>query len=264
MKHIIFTEKELEGVFSGKRAKKERSKYWNLLKTFGLFIGITAVIFVGFNYQELYKNLDYWYKTNYKNTDQAATMQTDPTQDILNKLGQQGNLKEALPALPEISDSSMTIPSINVTTPIIWNIPNTPEATLSNLKNGVIHISGTALPGQKGNVFISGHSSNYPWIRSDYNNIFALLNKMVIGDMVHLKYQQKDYLYKISEIKIVKPDDASVMQSTNSSILSLMTCTPVGTNLKRLVVIGSQVYPDAAQNTKTGTKNNLTMPKKVR
>ena len=52
MKHIIFTEKELEGVFSGKRAKKERSKYWNLLKTFGLFIGITAVIFVGFNYRK--------------------------------------------------------------------------------------------------------------------------------------------------------------------------------------------------------------------
>ncbi len=261
--HIIFTEKELESVFSGRKAKKERSKYWNVLKTFGLFIGITLIIFVGFNYQQLYKNLNYWYKTNYKKTDLTA-VQTDPALDILNKLAQDNsNTTQALPPLPQINDSSMVVPSIDVSTPIIWNVPNTSEATLSNLKNGVIHIQGTALPGEKGNVFISGHSSNYPWVKSDFNNVFALLNKVVVGDVIHLKYQQKDYIYKVSEIKIVKPNDSSVMQSTSSSILSLMTCTPVGTNLKRLVVIANQVYPNSSSNTKTGTKNNPTMPKKL-
>jgi len=262
MKHIIFTEKELESVFSGKKAKKERAKIFNILKTFGIFISITVVIFIAFNYQELYKNLNYWYKTNYQKNSQQA--ETDSAQQILDKLAQDGKKStNSLPELPQIADNHLIIPSINIDAPVTWNVANTTEATLSNLKNGLIQINGTALPGQKGNVFISGHSSNYPWVKSDYNNIFALLNKVVIGDYVQLKYNNKDFLYKISEIKVVKPEDSSVMQSGNSSILTLMTCTPVGTNLKRLIVIANQVYPNPFYNTASSAQNNQKMPNKI-
>lgn len=261
MKHIVFTEKELEGVFSGKKAKKEKAKYFNILKTFGVFILITIIIFVGFNYQQLYKNLDYWYQTNYKNNGKEQAISDE--QSILNKIANMDKKSaNALPELPKIDDNHLIIPSIDVNAPVTWNVPNNPTDTLANLKNGLVHIAGTALPGQKGNVFISGHSSNYPWVKSDYNNIFALLNKVVVGDVVHLKYSGKDYLYKVSEINVVKPNDSSVMQSTGSSMLSLMTCTPVGTNLKRLVVVANQIYPSPNINTKTNTDNNQkTLPK---
>lgn len=266
MKHIIFTEKELEGVFSGKRAKKERGKIFAVFKTFGVFILITVCIFVAFNYGELYKNLTFWYKTNYQGENREAAVNDDKstTEKIINGLEQDNkNSTKTPPQLPSLADNNLTIPSIDVLAPITWNVPNTTSDTLANLKNGLIHISGTALPGQTGNIFISGHSSNYPWVKSKYNSIFALLDKVVVGDIVHLKYANNDYLYKVSEIKVVQPEDSSVMQSNSSSILTLMTCTPVGTNLRRLIVVANQVYPNPSGNTKASAKNNLTMPKKV-
>jgi LPXTG-site transpeptidase (sortase) family protein len=106
-----------------------------------------------------------------------------------------------------------------------------------SLREGVVHYPYTANPDQYGNVFITGHSSYYPWDKGRYKDIFALLHKLEIGDEYSIYYNGKKFTYRVREIFEVKPDDISVLeQPTDQKISTLMTCTPVGTVLKRLIV----------------------------
>lgn len=112
------------------------------------------------------------------------------------------------------------------------------EIFMEELKKGVVRYPGTAEPGQVGNAFIFGHSSNYPWIKSDYNDIFALLDNLETGDEITVYYNQKKYTYIVTDRAIVKPGDVKTLESRdpNKKELSLMTCWPVGTTLERIIV----------------------------
>ncbi|MFO0763517.1 MAG: class E sortase [Candidatus Gracilibacteria bacterium] len=109
---------------------------------------------------------------------------------------------------------------------------------MQELENGVVRYPGTAAPGEDGNSFIFGHSSNYPWIKGDYNEIFALLDKLDPGDDIIVYYQQKKYVYKVTEKKVVRPGDVKALseRDPHKKELSLMTCWPVGTTYNRLLV----------------------------
>lgn len=89
-----------------------------------------------------------------------------------------------------------------------------------------------------GNAFIFGHSSNYPWVKSDYNDIFALLDNLETGDEIIVYYNQKKYTYLVTDRAVVKPGDVKTLESRdpNKKELSLMTCWPIGTTLERLII----------------------------
>lgn len=109
------------------------------------------------------------------------------------------------------------------------------------LHDGVVHYPGTAEPGQKGNVFITGHSSFYVWDPGRYKDVFALLHNVEIGDKITVYYKQNKYEYIVTEKKVVKPDQVDVLKQTEDKRLTLMTCTPIGTALNRLVLVAKQV-----------------------
>jgi sortase A len=49
----------------------------------------------------------------------------------------------------------------------------------------------------------------------------------------------------VTEVKVIKPTDVSALQlGTSKPMATLVTCTPPGTALNRLLVIGEQVSPD--------------------
>lgn len=140
--------------------------------------------------------------------------------------------------LDPTSSAQLEIPKINVDAPITWNVD---EAGLKQkLLEGVVHSKGTGLPGEPGNVFITGHSSYYSWVSSPYKDIFALLDKLSVGDKIFIKYQSAALGYTVSNIQVVSPSNVSVMDSTDGRVLSLMTCVPVGTNINRLIVTATQ------------------------
>lgn len=109
------------------------------------------------------------------------------------------------------------------------------------LKDGVVHYPGTSYPNQKGNVVITGHSSYFPWDPGRFKDVFALLHDMVKGDIIVVYYEQKKYYYEVTEIKVVMPENIDVLKQTPGDQLTLITCTPIGTNLKRLIVIAKPV-----------------------
>lgn len=144
-------------------------------------------------------------------------------------------------------ENRIEIPKIAVNAPIItpekgvealvandWNVLE--DTIRDSLLKGVVHYPGTAEPGDKGNAFFTGHSSNVFWDISKYNSVFALLPKLEVGDDIFVYYEQTKYHYKIIAKKEVTPKDVSILAQGNEKQLTLMTCTPVGTNYRRLVL----------------------------
>lgn len=130
------------------------------------------------------------------------------------------------------------IPLVNVELGGNFDFDHMENIFMDELQKGVVRYPGTALPGQVGNAFIFGHSSNYPWIQGNYNDVFALLDNLSAGDDIIVYYNQMKYTYRVQEKTIVKPGDVKALQSRDpeKKELSLMTCWPIGTDLKRMIV----------------------------
>lgn len=148
-------------------------------------------------------------------------------------------------------DPRVIIPKINVDVPVVYNLTSNEEAYIQNaLNEGVVHYPGTAVPGQKGNVVIVGHSSNNIFNPGKYKFAFVLLNRMQEGDTFILNYNSQRYVYKVYKKEVVKPNDVQVMapQPDKESVATLITCDPPGTDVNRLVVFGEQIFPSPDNN----------------
>ncbi len=138
-------------------------------------------------------------------------------------------------------NATLDIPSLKLSVPIIWT--KDPKSFDADLKNGVVHYPGTALPGEIGNSYISGHSSNYTWAKGSYNQIFAKLGDLKQYDSFSISAtdvsgQRVVYHYVITGSQIYKADDQAQFTGNGKSVVALSTCWPIGTSSKRLVVFG--------------------------
>lgn len=142
-------------------------------------------------------------------------------------------------------DTRIIIPRINQNVPIIetsdenlykrdWDALE--KDIQEALKGGVIHYPGTKWPDEGGNFVVTGHSSYYPWDPGRFKDVFALLHNVVLGDRIVVFHEQKKYLYQVSDIKVVLPEEVNILGNTGDDRITLITCTPIGTNLKRLIV----------------------------
>jgi LPXTG-site transpeptidase (sortase) family protein len=144
---------------------------------------------------------------------------------------------------PPTTESQLVIPKIKVMAPIVYE-PSLNEADiLRALQSGVIHYATTSVPGQAGNVVIFGHSSDDWWDSGNYKFVFVLLDKLTVGDQVIIDYQARRYTYLVTGSRVVAATDFSVLKPTVTPTLTLITCSPLGTSLRRLVVTAKQVSP---------------------
>ena len=135
----------------------------------------------------------------------------------------------------KIMEFGLKIKKLNILVPVIKDVDGKNKTIYNNaLKEGVAHFKGTALPGEKGNIFIFGHSSAE--IKSDYSKAFASLNDLEKEDEVMVFYQNSERKYKVIEKRVVEATDISVLAKGKKEVLTLMTCWPIGTKEKRLIV----------------------------
>ena len=114
----------------------------------------------------------------------------------------------------------------------------------NDLSKALAHLPGSALPGERGNLFISGHSA-IPIVyngNKNYGAIFANLTNLKKGDLIKVS-AGGEYEYKVVEVKTVNPKDLSVIKPPEAEgrYVTLMTCVPPGLNTKRLVVLGKMI-----------------------
>lgn len=136
---------------------------------------------------------------------------------------------------------SIVVPKINANAKVIKNVdPFDSKIYQLALTRGVAHAKNTSTPDKNGNTFIFAHSAGNWYQANQFNAVFYLLNKLETGDEIIVYYQSQKYIYSVDEIKFVKPDEINYLSSQlNTNKLTLMTCWPPGTTLKRLVVIST-------------------------
>lgn len=161
-------------------------------------------------------------------------------------------------------DPKLIIPKINVDVPVNYDVGADYDSQMEAMRTGVAHFSipgASSHPGEIGNTVIAGHSSNDLFDTGDYKFIFAQLERLQTGDTIYAHYQGIRYTYVITKKQIVKPTDISALvYETTKPVITLVTCTPLGTSIDRLFVIGEQVSPDpaAAKAVATTTTNSDT------
>jgi sortase A len=97
------------------------------------------------------------------------------------------------------------------------------------LRRGPGHLSGTAMPGARGNCVIAGHRDTH----------FRILKHIRKGDDIVLQNANGQYLYRVKNTQVVSPQNTRALQPTAGPVLNLITCYPflyVGSAPKRFVV----------------------------
>ena len=133
-------------------------------------------------------------------------------------------------------EAVLRVPRVGIEVPLL-------EGTSDLAMNrGVGHVVGTALPGQPGNLAISGHRDGF----------FRPLKDVVLGDFIDVDRPahpgeiatsgQHTDRYVVRNIRIVPPSDTSVLHRTGDSTLTLITCFPfyyIGPAPERYIVQAS-------------------------
>lgn len=150
-----------------------------------------------------------------------------------------------LPPKPsKITHYSLSIPKLKISDAVV-------QIGGDDLMKSLIQYSGTALPGQYGNTVIFGHSVLPQFFNpKSYKTIFSTLPTLKEDDEIFINFDGIEYRYRVSKIVEVVPDDISVLeQYYDGEYLSLITCVPPGTYLKRLVIRAKLTkYEDNGEN----------------
>lgn len=222
------TKKKNPTYLPGSRVKMSFKKHW-LPPLAGLFVALAVF---GFFNSGLISGKIAYYLYSHRNVatnldDQAAATKID---------------KNAPPKI--------LINKINVNAPVIFDQTTVNEGAFQKaLQHGVVHYPKTAVPGQPGNVVIFGHSSGQWWAPGNYKFVFTLLDRLRFNDRIFVDYQGTRYIYRVNTISVVTPTDLSVLNQSGDNLLTLITCTPVGTSTNRLIIRARQIVPKVDANT---------------
>lgn len=144
------------------------------------------------------------------------------------------------------ADPRLIIPKLNIDVPIRFGVPL--SGVMSAMNNGVAHyrINGaSAYPGQNGNFIITGHSAGDVYSSNPYKYIFSGLERLEDGDLIYVNYNSVRYTYKVNKKQVVEPSNvAALVMGNDKKLITLVTCTPLGTSRYRLLVTGEQISPN--------------------
>ncbi len=142
-------------------------------------------------------------------------------------------------------DPRLIIPKLNIDVPVAFGISVSEVDAAMNQGVAQFSIPGAnALPGQIGNLAISGHSAGDIYSSNPYKFIFSGLERLEVGDLIYINYDSVRYTYQMTSSKVVEPTDvAALIYETDRPMLTLITCTPLGTSRYRLLISAEQISP---------------------
>ncbi len=151
-----------------------------------------------------------------------------------------------VPRVPEdLPITELSVPSIGLVTRVVpaplinrggqltWEVP--PFV--------VGHAEGTAGAGAPGNAVLMGHITS-----RNLGNVFINLGKVQVGDMLAIFSGDRQFDYRVVEVKVVPRTDVSVVGPTDKPTVTLITCTGTWLPLisdysHRLIVRAERVGP---------------------
>jgi len=217
---------------SVKIGKKYGILYSNPPKTkkiifyFGTMVVLIGLVYLGYLYTPLVKSLII-YKVSF-NKKNITIDEIKETKIVSN-------------------DFSVLIPKINAKSNIIANVsPYNKDEYLSVLeKDQVAHSEISSLPGLGKNktTYLFAHSTQQSLNMVRKNSVFYLLNELINGNSIYIKYNGNLYQYKVYDKKIISYKETEYLnyKDENREVLILQTCWPIGTNWKRLLIFAERI-----------------------
>ncbi|MDI6831702.1 MAG: class E sortase [Actinomycetota bacterium] len=121
----------------------------------------------------------------------------------------------------------LVVPRIDLDSPVV-EMADVDDR--ENLNKGPAHLAGSALPGRPGNCVIAGH-------RTTYSHPFFSLDVLREGDSVVLiDLSRVSYVYEVTQVLIVDPEEVWVMEPTPEASVTLIACHPRFSARNRIVV----------------------------
>ena len=213
-----------KGVIYNNPGLLSRSIFW-----LGNFLLLLSMGYVVFLYYPLANSLIQYYKNHKLNFTKTFENSDQPT--IAEKEKSAENFV-------------LNIPKIGANVEVISNVSifdkNIYKEVLKN--NQVAHTSGTYFPGDgKGtSSFLFAHSSFEGISMVRNNTIFYLLGELDSGDEFWVDYNGERFVYKVYEKKVVGAADTKYLTYSDPKreVMILQTCWPIGTDWRRLLVLG--------------------------
>ncbi len=147
----------------------------------------------------------------------------------------------------------LEVPKLGINLPIYHGTGET------ILEEGVGHLIGSSLPvgGESCHAVLTGHSGMAE------KRLFSDLDQLAVGDAFYIKVLNETLAYEVTEINTVLPHETELLELVQGEDLcTLVTCTPFGVNTHRLLVRGSRVpyqsaeeIADNANEAPTGVKS---------
>lgn len=130
------------------------------------------------------------------------------------------------------------IPNINVNLPIYHGTSN------DSLERGIGHLLGSSLPvgGKSTHAILTAHSGMAS------QKMFSDLDLMKIDDVFYIDVLNERLAYQVDAIFTVLPHETEQLQIvTGEDYCTLVTCTPFGVNTHRLLVRGTRIPYEEAE-----------------
>ena len=130
------------------------------------------------------------------------------------------------------------IPAIDVNLPIYHGTDD------NTLEYGIGHLLGTSLPvgGSSTHTVLTGHSGMAS------QRMFSDLDQLTEGDVFYLEVLGEKLAYQVDQIKTVLPHDTTYLGiESDKDYCTLITCTPFGVNTHRLLVRGTRIPYEEAE-----------------
>jgi sortase A len=203
--------------------KIPRRRAWRWTRWFFTIVGVALLGYVGFALTDaaIFQAYEKWQMDRALNE-----IRTSPRLMKLQVVHASSALGEAVhvtPLAPGALLGRIDINSVGIAAMIV-------EGTdAKSLRRAVGHIPGTPLPGDVGNVVLTGHRDTF----------FRPLRNIQPLDEVTLTTLNGTFRYRVDSMQVVGDKDTEVLKDSEGAILTLVTCYPfyfVGPAPKRFIV----------------------------
>lgn len=220
-----------------------KRKFWVfiLIRTVANSLIIAGIIFAFVSFWPfISQEIHYWWD-NFRGQQYVIAGET-PKEVRKSSFGDILKTPPPIQVVPASTDFGIVIEKIDVNSPVVGNVDSSNYSEyIRALAKGVAHAKGTAVPGTKGarnnNVFLFAHSAINPIQAKKYNSVFYLLRKIEVGDRIITFYKGQRFDYIVSDKRVVEATDTKYLTDISKDpILTLQTCDPPGSSLRRLIV----------------------------
>ncbi|MGD7053081.1 class D sortase [Sutcliffiella horikoshii] len=196
-----------------------------------ILIGIAVMFFPGFKDMRVeYQQKKLLEKFAYNNAETSNNEEiVESYNDLTDIFGELSSSEISTNNSSEVI-AKLSIEKIDLLLPVLKG------ASKENLDIAAGFLEGSTPFGRVGNTAVAAHRSHTD------GKLFNRLGELIKGDTVSVTTNDKSFSYQITDIKIVKPEDTSVLAlSKNKKILTLITCHPIKNPTHRLIIHAEEI-----------------------